>query len=145
MDKQLFADFINATIDVFSFLEAERDFERSEAVVCSPECSIDYTNSTTLLSVTHEGGGQIWILVSKMREGGERVPPFYVLGKLIKRISPERERAIDPYYVFDRRSRENLEKNLEAYADFLREEGHGILEGDFSLFRSEDRLGRPST
>ena len=144
MDKQLFADFINATIEVFRFLEAEHDFERSEAFVHSIECSIDYTNSTTLLSVTHEGGGQIWILVSEMTEKGERVPPFYVLGKLIKRVSPERERAIDPYYVFDRRSRENLAKNLEAYADFLRKEGRGILKGDFSLFKPEDRLGRPS-
>ena len=145
MDQTLFSDFINATQQVFSFLETEYGFEGGEAVVHMPECNIRYVSATTLLSITHEGGGKIWILAAKMNPHGERQPPFYQLDELIKRVSPQRERAIDPFYVFDRRTRADLAANLAAYADFLRNEGSPILRGDFSIFQPEEQLGRSKT
>ncbi len=79
-----------------------------------------------------------------MNEKGDRESPFYRLNHLIKRVSPERTGAIEPTYVWGKRGREDIEDNLAAYADFLRKEGHGILEGDFSMFKPEDQIGRSS-
>ena len=141
MEKELFKDFIEATSEIFRDLEAEYGFEQLGVSIHPPECNVEYKNSTTLLSITHELGGLVWILVWKTDEAGKIKSPYYDLGKLVKRVYPERAEGVDPPYVFGERNKKNLKENLAAYLDFLCREGRGILRGDFSMFMLKDTAG----
>ena len=84
-------------------------------------------------------GGWLEILVAQLNEEGEH-SPLYHLGKLIIRVKPKRKWFIEPFYIPLLRTRNSVRKNLEAYADFLKNEGEGILRGDFSICKPEDKL-----
>ena len=141
MSNDQYAGFEESTLDVFSFL-SEYGFEHTKTTIHNPEYNIKFQNTTTLVSLTHEMGGPVWILVAHLKEDGERDSPLYHLGKLIIRLNPNRKRFIEPFYAPLMRTRRSVRKNLEAYATFLKNEGEGILRGDFSICKPEDKLVR---
>ena len=146
MSKDAYTRFEESTLDIFSFL-TDYEFELAEVHVHPPECAISYRSSMTLFLIDHEVGDGVWFSVAQLKEDGKftfldsRFDFWYDLGKLIKRISPQRRRFIEPRYIPLLRTSGSVRKNLEAYADFLKSEGESILRGDLSIFKLEDRRG----
>ena len=137
MENKLFKDFIEATAEEFRILETEYGFKRTSQSIYLPECEITYKNPIVYLSITQEVGSQVWVTILKTDEAG-KLSNHYHVGKVIKRVAPERAEAIEPSYVFGKRSKDELKSNIAAYVDFLRNEGRAMLQGDFSIARRED-------
>ena len=108
-----FGPFDKATRMAFAFLvQSSYSVEEGEPILHPPECSINYLNKTTGVTVSYEWGGAPSVVLTKLKPGTTDISEGEQIG--LKFLAMERGPAsIDR---FDRGVIGNLEEILKDYA-----------------------------
>ena len=126
------AEFFTAVETHFAFLKKDYGFEIESTDEVGPECSIVFVNATTIVIVHYEIGGTPWIELRPRRP--EAVPkgavPRCDMMFVVEELAPTQAAMLwegplngsDPVNA------------LRALSGALREFGHDILRGDFTIF-----------
>jgi hypothetical protein len=135
--KDPFSFFKQAAAEAFGFLIDDYGFEKVSTKVQPPECTINFQNVTTGVTITYEWGGVIWIDLTCLRPTSAAVvaDERYSVDVLMLECCPNRN--VREFYPSDDESASQyVERVLGAYAHVLNECGRDIFRGDFQLFPS---------
>ena len=126
-----FGEFKKAARAAFAFLASPPyNCQEHQTVIRPPECSINYLNKTTGVTVSYEWGGSPSVVLTKLKHGSALISEGEQIG--LKFIVMERcPSRVDR---FDRNVGDDLEGTLKDHAQILKECGYEILTGDFEMF-----------
>jgi hypothetical protein len=136
--------------DRFEFLIKKYGFKIGRLESRSYVCYLNYINKTTAVRLSFEPkDGGVFVLLYRLIDG--KIPPYeifikpdtiinsFYLDDILTLRSPTTK--IESKYIdIGRPTREELEKELGAYADALANHAQDILQGDFSIFPELEKI-----
>lgn len=123
------SEFERIVTSAFRSLEARHGFKMGEAVYSQKNCTVQYHNTTTDVTLHYELGREPWLDISDAKNAGNKSTLGWLLVERGIEKTPAPEAAFRPTRLPD----EKLATDLENKIHQLMEHGADLIKGDFSL------------
>jgi len=123
------SEFERIVTSAFRSLEARYGFEMGEAVYSQKNCTIQYHNTTTNVTLHYELGREPWLDISDATNAENKSTLGWLLVEHGVEKSPAPEAAFRSMHMPDEKLAADLQKKIKQ----LIEHGTDLMSGDFSL------------
>ena len=123
------SEFERIVTGAFRSLEAKYGFKMGETVYSSKDCTIQYLNNTTDVTLHYQLGREPWFDISDIKNTGNKSTLGWLLVERGIQKSPAPAAAFRSTYLPDVKLASDLEKKVQQ----LIEHGADFMNGDFSL------------
>jgi len=126
MKKETFERIVTKT---FRGLESKHGFKKGEMVVSKQNCAMQYLNSTTIITVHYEFGGEPWVAIADRKNARNRS----TMGWLMVERGITKEPSPAEAFKSINLSEKDFTSILERENQQLLEYGMEFINGDFSM------------
>jgi hypothetical protein len=123
------SEFERIVTGAFRSLESRHGFKMGEAVYSPKNCTIQYHNTTTDVTLHYELGREPWLDISDITNAENKSTLGWLLVERGVEKSPAPEAAFRSTQLPDTKLAGDLEKKVQQ----LIEHGPDLIQGDFSL------------
>ena len=132
------SEFERIVTSAFRSLEARHGFKMGEAVYSQKNCTIQYHNPTTNVTLHYELGREPWLDISDTSNAENKSTLGWLLVERGVMKSPAPEAAFRSTSLPDEKLAADLEKKIHQ----LIEHGADLIKGDFSLMPKLQKRAR---
>ena len=123
------SEFERIVLKTFRSLESKHGFKRGETIFSPKNCTVQYLNATTDVTLHYEIGREPWLDISDIKDAESKS----TLGWLLVERGVEKPPAPADAFRSAPVPNGNLESDLEKKVGQLLEYGADLMKGDFSL------------
>lgn len=123
------SEFERIVMKTFRVLEARHGFKKGEVVFSKQNCAMQYLNTTTIVTVHYEFGGEPWLAIADRKNAENRS----TLGWLLVERGITKEPAPADAFRTINLSEKDFTSILERENQQLLEYGMEFINGDFSV------------
>jgi len=123
------SEFERIVLKTFRSLESKHGFKKGDATFSPKNCSIQYHNSTTDVTLHYEIGREPWLAIADVADAENRS----TLGWLLVERGVEKPPMPADAFRATTLPDVNLESELQKKVGQLIEHGSDLIQGDFSL------------
>ena len=123
------SEFERIVLKTFRSLESKHGFKKGETTFSPKNCTMQYLNATTDVTLHYEIGREPWLDISDVHNAENRSTLGWLLVERGVEKTPTPEEAFRSTSLSDG----NLEADLEKKIGQLLEYGADLMKGDFSL------------
>ena len=123
------SEFERIVTGAFRSLESKHGFKMGEAVYSPKNCTIQYLNATTDVTLHYELGRKPWLDISDVKNAENKSTLGWLLVERGVRKAPAPADAFRSTHLSD----DKLANDLETKVKQLIEHGSDLMNGDFSL------------
>ena len=126
------SDFERIVTSAFRKLEVRHGFKKGETIYSQKDCTVQYLNTTTDVTLHYELGREPWLVISDVRDADNRSTLGWLLVERGVEKMPAPEAAFRSTPLPDVKLASDIEKKVQQ----LIEHGADLIKGDFSLMPS---------
>jgi len=123
------SEFERIVTSAFRSLESKHGFKMGESVYTPKNCTIQYVNATTDVTLHYELGREPWLDISDVKNAGNKSTLGWLLVERGVVKSPAPEAAFRSTKLPDEKLASDIEKKVQQLIEY----GKDLMSGDFSL------------
>lgn len=123
------SEFERIVTGAFRSLESKYGFKTGKTVYSQKNCSIQYVNATTEVTLHYELGREPWLSIADIKDADNKTTLGWLLVERGVEKSPSPASAFRSTHLPD----EKLASDIENKIQQLIEHGTDLIKGDFSL------------
>lgn len=123
------SEFERIVKGAFRSLESGHGFKMGEAAYSPKNCTIQYINDTTDVTLHYELGREPWLAIADVRNAENKTTLGWLLVERGVEKTPAPAAAFRSTHLPDEKLASDLEKKVQQLIDY----GRDLMRGDFSL------------